>query len=329
MSKFLSKLTSSLELTRWNLNIDYSIILTLFGTIAALNFNFQNIDWKLLVFAILVNLFANFGTFAINDIADYKDDAQDPKKKVRNPISAGRLTIKESWIIYMILTSISLFSAFLIYNQTKQVEIIILACLINLLGYLYSVKPARLKDVPILDILSHGLFLGGLQVLIGFFTYSKFISIQAQPLILLAGAATFISFYGQMTNQIKDYEVDKLTQVKSTTQKFGLEIARFIKFASLAVATGLVLPLIITNRIPNEYIFYFFINLFLSLIYVIVRTFLFKSKKQLAWDINRASLFATLMYLLGILTKFDIRIIVLNLILILLALLFSYKSISK
>lgn len=303
MSNILSKVKSSIELSRWQLNLDYSLILTLFGIIAALGFSLNNANLSLILLAIISNLFANFGTFAINDIADHIDDLQDPKKKQRNPISAGRLSIKEGWIVYIFFTLISIISAFAIYNQTKRIETVILSIIVNLLGFLYSEKPIRLKDVPILDVLSHGLFLGGLQVLLGFFSFSKFVSIQAQPLLLIAGAFTFISFYGQFTNQIKDYQVDKLTNVKSTTQKFGLEIAKFLKFGSLAIAVGLILPLFVTNKIQLDQVFYLSIFAVIAICYPIFRALIYKSKKIFQDDLNRAILFAIICYLLSVITN--------------------------
>jgi 4-hydroxybenzoate polyprenyltransferase len=205
------KLNAILRLTRWREHVPFTIPLTVIGAMLAVTPNNLDLDWRLL-WVTIANILAMSFAFMINDVEDAPDDALNPRKKARNPISNGTLTYREgswaSWLtcgVALVLYALGGGWAFGLGFSTL------------LLCYLYSAHPFRLKARPITDIVSHVLMLSGLLVMVGYFTYHR------EPGIAWAviAAAILFSAYGQFYNQLDDYEVDKAAGLKNTVVLLG------------------------------------------------------------------------------------------------------------
>ena len=87
-----------LQLTRWREHLAYDIPLTALGALLAIYgmSNGQQLDFRL-VTVMAANILAVAYAFMINDIEDAPDDARDPERKLTNPISAGRLSIRAGY----------------------------------------------------------------------------------------------------------------------------------------------------------------------------------------------------------------------------------------
>lgn len=104
--------------------------------------------------------------YVLNDIADEKKDRMHPIKKKR-PIASGAVTKKQGLVLSVLLITTS----FTLFYFLKPILVIIgLLMLFN--NLLYSFKPFRFKDVPVLDVLTAALNFS-LRVLIGWYAISN------------------------------------------------------------------------------------------------------------------------------------------------------------
>ncbi|HLA44719.1 MAG TPA: UbiA family prenyltransferase, partial [Aggregatilineales bacterium] len=189
-----------LKLSRWQESIPFVIPLTLLGGLMAYRFADVRLDERLL-YVLLANILAVIYAFMINDIEDAEDDQKgDPERAKRNVIASGELSKGDGWmasvgaallalILYTLSGAYALYAGFIILD----------------LGHLYSWKPIRLKALPVLDIVSHVLMLSALLLLAAYFVYDT----APGEVWLLVVSMTLISAYGQLYNQLRDFEADR------------------------------------------------------------------------------------------------------------------------
>jgi 4-hydroxybenzoate polyprenyltransferase len=115
-----------------------------------------------------------------------------------------------------------------------------------LLSHLYSWRPVRLKAWPVTDVVSHSLMLSGLLLLAGYFIYHD----SPGFVWLVAVSATLISVYGQLYNQLRDYEMDKAAGLKNTAIMLGEKHTRRVMRASVALAAVCVLAAVVQGLFP-------------------------------------------------------------------------------
>ncbi len=115
-----------------------------------------------------------------------------------------------------------------------------------LLSHLYSWRPVRLKAWPITDILSHSLMLSGLLLLAGYFIYHN-----APGIVwFVAAAATLVSVYGQLYNQLRDYDMDKAAGLYNTAIILGEANTRRVMYLTIAFALTCLLAAIVQGVFP-------------------------------------------------------------------------------
>jgi 4-hydroxybenzoate polyprenyltransferase len=178
---------------------------------AAFNARLSSLDIVLLFAA---NLLLTIFAFAINDVEDADDDARDPQKAVRNPISA-RLLGRPAAL------AVSWFSALggLLLLLRFGTLVLLLGVLNVALGFLYSVRRVRLKAMPVVDLLSHGLFLGTLQFLTTAYAWAPRLPWEAA---LGAILICTVSMAGDLWNEIRDHDVDRRTGIRNTASLFDV-----------------------------------------------------------------------------------------------------------
>ncbi|MBN2469877.1 MAG: UbiA family prenyltransferase, partial [Anaerolineae bacterium] len=101
-----------------------------------------------------------------------------------------------------------------------------------LLSHFYSWKPVRLKAWPVADVTSHSLMLSGLLFLAGYFTYD----FNPGWVWLIMLAFTLVSIYGQLYNQLRDYEMDKTAGLHNTAIIVGERITRLLMYLCVGLA---------------------------------------------------------------------------------------------
>lgn len=240
ITKMKDQLRGLVRLTRWKEFIPFVVPLTILGALLAAQPHNTTLDWRLVVVT-LANILAVAYAFMINDIEDAPDDARDPQRAARNPIAMGEIGVRMGYAACRLVAAVTLilyalggFSVFLIGAATL------------LLSHFYSWRPVRLKAWPLTDVVSHSLMLSGLLLLAGYFIY------DSQPGIvwLVAAAATLISVYGQLYNQLRDYELDKAAGLHNTAILLGEANARRAMYLTIGLAAVCMLAAIVRMVFP-------------------------------------------------------------------------------
>ena len=180
--------------------------------------------------------------FMINDVEDAPDDALTPHKAVRNPIAAGHLSLRSGWWASALVALLAGFLFLLLGVGSALCGWIAL-----LLGYIYSWRKIRLKNLPILDMLSHSMMLAGLQFLVGFLAFHPGIHWWW---IFPFAMVTSISLYGELFNELRDLHGDRQAGLRHSAAIFGYQPAKVLMFTFLSIGvlctiiTLLVVPLI-------------------------------------------------------------------------------------
>jgi 4-hydroxybenzoate polyprenyltransferase len=229
-----------IRLTRWKEYVPFVIPVTLLGGLLATQVRDTLPDWRLGV-TILANMLVVAYAFMINDIEDAPDDAREAARAARNPVACGELTVREGWG-----ASLGIAAAAMILYLIAGVWPLIIGTGTLLLSHFYSWKPIRLKAWPITDVLSHSLMLSGLLFLAGYFTYS----VEPGLAWLVGLALTLISSYGQLYNQIRDYDMDRAAGLHNTAIMVGKRGTQILMYTALTVAVALLLYTLIRQVIP-------------------------------------------------------------------------------
>lgn len=230
-TSFIDQIRGLVQLTRWKEYVPFVIPLTLLGGLLAARPHGVDLDWRL-VAVTLANILAVAYAFMINDIEDAPDDARDPARAARNPITSGRIGARMGYAACRLVAALTL-----ILYALGGVWALIIGVATLLLSHLYSWRPVRLKAWPVTDIVSHSLMLSGLLLLAGYFVYH-----DAPGIVwFVAAAATLVSVYGQLYNQLRDYDMDKAAGLYNTAIILGEENTR----RAMYLAAGLALVCLI------------------------------------------------------------------------------------
>jgi 4-hydroxybenzoate polyprenyltransferase len=177
----------------------------------------------------------------INDIEDAPDDARDPARAARNPISSGKIGIGVGYAACRLVAAVTL-----ILYALGGGYVLVIGVGTLLLSHLYSWRPVRLKAWPVTDVVSHSLMLSGLLVIAGYFIYHQ------DPGIVwfVAAGATLVSVYGQLYNQLRDYDMDKAAGLNNTAIILGENNTRRAMYLAVALAGLCLLVAIVQGVFP-------------------------------------------------------------------------------
>lgn len=234
------QLQGLIQLTRWKEYVPFVVPLTLTGALMAARPNGILLDWRLLA-VMLANILVVAYAFMINDIEDAPDDARDPARAARNPISTGRIPAKIGYSACRVVALVTL-----ALYAFGGVWVLAIGIATLLLSHLYSWRPVRLKAWPVTDILSHSLMLSGLLLLAGYFIYHD------SPGIVwfVAAAVTLVSVYGQLYNQLRDYDMDKAAGLYNTAIILGEANTRRVMYLTIVMAAICLLTAIAQGVFP-------------------------------------------------------------------------------
>jgi 4-hydroxybenzoate polyprenyltransferase len=236
----VQKLRDLVRLTRWREFAPFVLPVTGLGVILGATQRHTMLDWRLSV-VVLANLLANAYAFMINDIEDAPDDARDPSRAQRNLIANGDITPFEGWVAAGFIAAIAL----CLFAALGPLPLLTGACTL-VLAHLYSWKAVRLKAWPVTDLVSHVLMLSGLLFAAGYFVYSS----EPGQALIVALALILISAYGQLYNQLRDFEADRAAGLKNTAILLGQTITRMLSYACLAAAGLCIAISIVLGLIP-------------------------------------------------------------------------------
>jgi 4-hydroxybenzoate polyprenyltransferase len=228
-----------LKLSRWQEFIPFTIPVTLLGGLMAYRF-FEDegvrLDIRLLT-VLLANCLTVGYAFMINDIEDAEDDKHEPIRAERNAVAMGEISPSQAWLasfatagLAAVLFALSGWAAFICGMVTL------------ILAHLYSWKPVRLKALPIVDLVSHVLMLAALLMLAPYLVYKSQMVLEVWCLL---AAVTAISAYGQLYNQVRDYEADRAAGLKNTASILGKSVTQGLSYLSIGVAVlGFAVPIL-------------------------------------------------------------------------------------
>ncbi len=211
---------------------------------------------QLFFFSFPLSLFC----FGINDIYDYDTDIRNPRKREKKGIQGKPLPFKYHKFILTMSLIISLIMI-LISLLTLNLFNMISNALLLLVVYIYSAKPFRLKEKPILDSLSNGV-MAFLAFCVGFSYGGEIIDINRKPYLLALCVAGVHAY----TTAV-DYFSDKKTKTTTFSVAYGRRAA--VLFALFAFFIALIL---------GEFSFLVQIYLSSSIIVFLISFFLNKEK---------------------------------------------------
>ena len=222
MNKTLNAL---IRLTRYKEYIWFVIVTTLLGAAAAGG----KFGWPLIA-ALIANELAVGFSFMINDVEDAEDDALNPAKINRNPISAKDLSKRAGTIASF---AVMILSA-LVYATLGTIPFII-GVISLIVGLLYSWQRVRLKSMPFIDLITHCMMLAGFQFLPAYFAFTSTLNdLWLWPFL----AITSISMYGELFNELRDLTGDLEAGVKHTASVIGERATKIL--ANILLIVGVV-----------------------------------------------------------------------------------------
>lgn len=225
-----------LQLTRYREYVLFVAVTTLMGT----KFGGGTFDHRFLIVLVANILVVGFA-FMYNDVEDAPDDALDAKKAQRNPISAGMISPRIGKAACLVVSALVLSLYAMLGGMT-----LLLGALCLALAFLYSWRVARLKAVPVADLLSHGLSLAGLQFLSAYFAFD-----QGKPYSWLFFLfVVLISIYGELNNELRDIVVDRKAGIRHTADLIGLRWTKILMIASVFGALVLLGVFLAMEMIP-------------------------------------------------------------------------------
>ena len=251
-----------LQLTRWKEYIGFTVPLTVLGALMAVQQEGAGLDWRLVAVTLATFLVVAYA-FIINDIEDAPDDALEESRRQRNPVSAGRVSLR---VGYMALAVVALVTLGLYALGGSYAFLIGVVTLI--ISHLYSWRKVRLKAWPITDIVSHSLMLSGLLFLAGYFTYG----ITPGIIWFVFLGVTLFSSYGQLYNQLRDFAVDKEAGLHNTAILLGERNAKGLMYAMAILAAACFVIGIIGGAFPAW--------LLIVVIIAVPVSFLFRPRKD-------------------------------------------------
>jgi 4-hydroxybenzoate polyprenyltransferase len=234
-------LNALFRFTRCKEYLFFVLVTTLLGAAVAKGF----FGWKL-VGVLVANLLAVAFAFMINDVEDAPDDALDPAKAKRNPVSAAELSVSTARrVAFSVALAAGLVYVFLgIWPLVSG-----LSCLV--IAYLYSWRRIRLKSRPFADLISHGLMLSGLQFLTAYFTFDPApFSRWGYPFVFIVA----ISLYGELFNELRDLECDRKAGIRHTANFIGPKPAYWLMMGLLLVGIGSGLVTIFVVRLIPDWV---------------------------------------------------------------------------
>ncbi len=231
-----------------------------------------------LYLAIIIVFCVQIFLFASNDYFDRDVDALDPKKKKRNPVCDGRVTIKGVRALLIATAIIPLLASLYfyfyapssaLYNRpvdapTSIIWPFLFTALTLFVYYFYTAPPLRFKNKVGLDVLSHGTLINTFPY---FFCLVALEDYTIGTLFLLA-ILMMRSSMAQILQEIRDYEVDKKVET-NTVIAIGQKRAIWLVFSINLLLLGSSIFLIVSYELTGWGVsLYYLILPLLSITYI-------------------------------------------------------------
>lgn len=234
--------TGLLRLSRWKEHILFTVPLGTLGINMAVRARDLPLSFDHRLPAVLLaNMLAVTCAFMVNDVEDAPDDARDPARAACNPVACGELSPREGWIAATLTGTLAL----ALYG-TLSLGGLIAGTLTVALAYLYSWRGVRLKAWPVVDVVAHVLLLSALLFLAGYFAYDD----APGNVWLVALGVALVSAYGQLYNQVRDYDMDRAAGLHNTASLLGRRNSQWLMYAALGWAAVCLVATILLGLWP-------------------------------------------------------------------------------
>lgn len=214
--------------------------------------------FSLLYTMLITSVFcANVFMFVVNDFYDASDDAKDLAKRERNVFcsldneNVGKIILGTSLVLSL---GLSLGVSFPIFG---------IVVLFDLLAFFYSAPPIKLRNRAYWDWIFVFLWKG--MIIAASYLYffgtdlSAFTPFMGGTLIIIM----LFSWIGQLENQIRDFEVDRLNNSGHSAQRLGQKASSLLKHFLLVSFFGFSL------------VFCYLFGLYISIVLISVNILLF------------------------------------------------------
>lgn len=236
-----TQLQGLIQLTRWKEYVGFAIPLTILGALLAVQQEGGPLDWRLIPVT-LANILVVGYAFMINDVEDAPDDALEESRRQRNPVSAGRVSLRTAYTA-LVVVAVAVLALYALCGAYTFV----IGAFTLVLSHLYSWRKVRLKAWAVTDILSHSLILSALLFITGYFTFG----VEPGLVWLVALAVGLFSSYGQLYNQLRDFDVDKTAGLKNTAVLLGRRGAQVLMYVMAGLAALFALIAILNGLFPT------------------------------------------------------------------------------
>lgn len=190
----------------------------------------QNITYFLTGLIALILLWSAF--YALNDLTDIKADRLHPVKNKR-PLAAGKINPQHVLVLSGLLMLVSFFLAY-----SLSAGVVLVFGLMGLNQLMYTFPPVRLKDRPILDLLS-GSVVGSVgRFSAGWFLFSS--SLALFPIVFVLGLA-LLQLGSFIIYKSAGAAIEKSRKVFNSLTLYSLN--DLLKASNLILIIGLLLTL--------------------------------------------------------------------------------------
>ena len=220
----------------------------------------QKTDIFHIFFAFLVFIFWMSFSFILNAIGDKNvDKLHDGRSKDMNlskqPIVTGEISVQKALYLSIVFFLLSLFFAWFI-----NPFFFYLTFLVNIIGFLYSMRPFRLKSKPFGDIICNA------TAAVGIFTACLSINeINIDFLIILGSFNIAAIFY--IPTVLTDFEFDKKAGLRTSAVFLGVK--KTLRIMSILTFFNVLIWFIILLTLNIEFKALAFISIVYSIIFTI------------------------------------------------------------
>lgn len=255
MKALKQKLDGLVRLSRFKEYLFFVTVTTLLGATASYGY----FGYKLLI-VLFANLCAVAFSFMINDVEDAPDDALNPEKVNRNPVSSRDLSRKAAWRASWVVAVI----AALLYLLAGWLPFILgMICLS--LGFFYSWRGVRFKNLPIIDMLSHCMMLAGLQYLAAYFSFTP---ASFDRWFFPFMFVTCVSLYGELFNEIRDLDGDLKAGLRHTAALLGPRPTYWIMISVMVMGIASAIYMLFIGKLIAPWVCYLTVGLAIILLVI-------------------------------------------------------------
>lgn len=199
-------------------------------------------------FAIFASILIASSNYIINEICDRKYDIHHELKKNRL-IAKKKISLKEAYFLYFVTLGLGILIAKIFVNDF----FFIISIIFFFSGLIYNVRPFRLKDIPIIDVVTES-FNNPIRLLLGFSLFFEKIAIPSISLIVSYWFAGAFLMNSKRLSEVIFFKnkISKLKKYRTVYNFYNFQNLNCLSFLYGSTSLSILSIFIIKYRI--EYI---------------------------------------------------------------------------